>query len=68
MKKFDNELRSYLTDEDRQEIAEEFYTKGIEQGREEEKIETARKLKNLGVSAETISIATGLTVEAIAAL
>lgn len=68
MKKFDNELRSYLTDEDRQEIAEEFYTKGIELGREEEKIETARKLKNLGVSAETISIATGLTVEAIAAL
>ena len=65
---FDNELRSYLTDEDRQEIAEEFYTKGIELGREEEKIETARKLKNLGVSAETISIATGLTVEAIAAL
>jgi predicted transposase/invertase (TIGR01784 family) len=68
MKKFDNELRSYLTDEDRQEIAEEFYAKGIEQGREEEKIETARRFKNLGVPAETISTATGLSTEAIAAL
>ena len=42
--------------------------KGIEQGREEEKIETARRFKNLGVPTETISTATGLSTEAIAAL
>ena len=32
---FDNDVRSYLTDEDRQEIAEEFYTKGQAEGRAE---------------------------------
>lgn len=69
---FNDDVRSYLTDEDRKEIAEEYYAKGIEQGlakgREEEKIETARRFKNLGVPAETISTATGLSTEAIAAL
>lgn len=77
---FDNELRSYLTDEDRQEIfaeglekglakgIEQGLTKGREEGREEEKIKTAGELKNLGVPVETISRATGLSADAIAAL
>ncbi len=68
MKKFDNELRSYLTDEDRQEIFAKGIEQGLAKGREEEKIETARRFKNLGVPAETISTATGLSTEAIAAL
>ena len=59
-----DDIRSYLTDEDRQEIAEEFYAKGIQQGIEQ----VARKLKADGVSTQTISAATGLSPEAIDAL
>lgn len=41
---------------------------GREEGREEEKATTARNLKSLGVPVETISKATGLSVEQIGAL
>ena len=34
---FDDDIRSYLTDEDRQEIAEEFFAKGVEEGKAEGK-------------------------------
>ena len=59
-----DDIRSYLTDEDRQEIAEEFYAKGIQQGIEQ----VARKLKADGVSLQTIAAATGLSPEAVDAL
>ena len=61
---FDDDIRSYLTDEDRQEIAEEFYAKGVEQGIEQ----VAIKLKQSGTPVETICQATGLTAEQVAAL
>ena len=58
---FDDDVRSYLTDEDRKEIAEEFYAKGIEQ--------VARRLKAVkDIPIETISSATGLSVEELQAL
>ena len=41
---------------------------GIEEGRKEERLENARKLKRLGVSAEIIASATGLTTEEIGKL
>ena len=70
---FDDDVRSYLTDEDRKEIAEEFYAKGIEKGNEqgiEQGIEqVARRLKAVkSIPIETISAATGLSVEEIQAL
>ena len=46
--------------EDRQEIAEEFYSKGVE--------ETARNLKTLGVSTDIIIKATGLSEDSVMAL
>ena len=54
---FDTEVCSYLADEDRQEIAEEYYAKG--------KTEMAKALKGLDVSPETIALASGLTLEEI---
>jgi len=74
---FDDDVRSYLTDEDRKEIAEEFYAKGIEKGNEqgikqgiEQGIEqVARRLKAVkDIPLETISAATGLSVEELQAL
>ena len=47
---------------------EEGLNKGRAEGRAEEKRENARNLKNLGVSTEVISQATGLTKEEIGAL
>lgn len=40
-------------------------SEGLAQGREEERLKTARNLKSLGVSAEVIASATGLSVEAV---
>ena len=54
---FNDDIRSYLTDEDRKEIAEEYYAKGIEQ--------VAKRLKAEGVPVETIVSATGLSPETI---
>ena len=39
--------------------------KGMEIGREEVRIETARKFKELGVDLQTIALATGLDVDTI---
>ncbi len=61
---FDNDVRSYLTDEDRQEIAQEFYVKGIEQGIEQ----VAKNLKLAGIPTATISSATGLSEESVLSL
>ena len=62
---FNDDVRSYLTDEDRKEIAEEYYAKGIEQGLEQ----VARRLKAVkDIPIETISAATGLSVEELQAL
>jgi hypothetical protein len=61
---FDDNVRSYLTDEDRQEIAEEFYAKGIEQGIEQ----VARKMKAADIPLATISATTGLSADQVAAL
>ena len=38
------------------------------QGREEERLEIARKMKALGIAEETIVLATGLTAEEVAQL
>ena len=69
---FDNDVRSYLTDEDRQEIAQEFYAKGAEAGFEkgvEKGIEqVAKKLKLAGIPTATISSATGLSEESVLSL
>ena len=61
---FDNEIRSYLTDEDRQEIAEEFYAKGKAEG----KAEIAKALKALDISPSDIARVSGLTLKEIEAL
>ena len=69
---FDDDVRSYLTDEDREEIAQEFYAKGIEQGVEQgrvsERLELAKSMKSLSVPVEIICQATGLTADEVAAL
>ena len=39
--------------------------KGMEKGREEEKLEIARNLKTMGLPSESIAQATGLTIEEI---
>ena len=77
---FNEDLRSYLTDEDRQEIAEEAFNKGIDVGFEkgEEKgrekglaegyKETAKNMKQMGLPIETICQVTGLSMEAVEAL
>ena len=41
---------------------------GREEGREEERRQNARKMKDLGLPAETISTVTGLTMEEVAEL
>ena len=49
----------------REEGHEEGFEKGIEKGRTENALATARKLKEMGLSAEQIAEATGLDVEAL---
>ena len=41
---------------------------GLEKGREEARVESARKLKQMGVAAEIIAEATGLSIEEICKL
>ena len=69
---FDNDVRSYLTDEDRQEIAREYYAKGAEAGFEkgvEKGIEqVALKMKAERIPDATIAAVTGLSPETIQAL
>ena len=77
---FDDDVRSYLTDEDREEIAQEFFAKGVEKGIEQgieqgvekgrvsERLEMAKSFKALSVPAEIICQATGLTAEEVAAM
>ncbi len=48
-----------------QEIERRGFEKGREEGREEEKVNTARNLKHLGISLDKISKATGLSIEEI---
>ena len=58
---FDDDVRSYLTDEDRKEIAQEAFANGVEL--------VIRQLKaNGGVSIQTIASATGMSEEEIQAL
>jgi predicted transposase/invertase (TIGR01784 family) len=42
--------------------------KGVEKGIEQNKLETAKNLKNLGVAVEVIAQATGLPAEEVAKL
>ena len=69
---FDDIVRSYLTDEDRQEIAEEFFAKGVEQGIEQGKAngraEVAKALLADKMPAELVSKYTGLTEDEVHAL
>ena len=81
---FDNDVRSYLTDEDRQEIAQEYYAKGAQAGFEkgvEKGVEqgigqgiqqgiqqVALKMKTERIPEATIAAVTGLSPEAIQAL
>ena len=62
---FNDDIRSYLTDEDRKEIAEEYYAKGIEQGIEKGIERVAKKLRAEGFPVEKIVSATGLSPETI---
>ncbi|MBO4566682.1 MAG: hypothetical protein J5695_05600 [Bacteroidales bacterium] len=61
---FDDGVRSYLTDEDR----EEAFAKGVAEGQAKTTRENAKKFKDLGVEPEIICQATGLTAEEVAAL
>ena len=65
---FDDDIRSYLTDEDRQEIAEEFFAKGVEEGKAEGRAEMAKALKELGDPDDKIAQVSGLSLEEISAL
>ena len=66
---FNDDIRSYLTDEDRKEIAEEFFAEGIKKGIGQGIEQVARRLKEVeGIPSETISAVTGLSVEEIQAL
>lgn len=65
---FDDDIRSYLTDEDRQEIAEEFFAKGVEAGEAKTKVEMAKALKELGDPDDKIARVSGLSPEEISAL
>ena len=58
---FNDDIRSYLTEEDRKEIAEEYFTKGIEKGIER----VAKKMRAEGFPVEKIVSATGLSPETI---
>ena len=57
---FDDDIRSYLTDEDRQEI----FAKGVDAGI----AKMAKTLKDLGVSEDKIAKASGLSLEEIGRL
>ena len=62
----DAEVIEIMTLEENARIHEIFaYDKGVEHGRDEEKLEIARKLRVLGLSEEQINEATGLTIEEI---
>ena len=62
---FNDDIRSYLTDEDRKEIAEEYFAKGIEQGIEQGIEKVAKKMRSEGFPVEKIVSATGLSPETI---
>jgi predicted transposase/invertase (TIGR01784 family) len=53
---------------DLQAVADDARQEGREEGRGEEKLETARRLKSMGLSAEQIAAATGLSLRDIEAL
>ena len=69
---FDDDIRSYLTDEDRQEIYAQAKAEGLAEGEAKGeakgKAEMAKVLKTLDVSADKISKASGLSLEEIASL
>ena len=59
---FDYKERSYLTDEDRAEIRAEALAEGLAEGKAEGKAEVAKALEKLGIDADIIRKATGLSV------
>ena len=61
---FDDDVRSYLTDEDREEI----YTKGIEKGIEMIRADVAKAMLAKGIQIDIVSDCTGLAVEEIKSL
>ena len=69
---FDDDIRSYLTDEDRQEIyaqaKAEGKAEGLAEGEAKGKAEMAKALKKLGIHVDKIAKASGLSLEEIAAL
>ena len=73
---FDDDIRSYLTDEDRQEIYAQAKAEGKAEGLAEGeargevkgKTEMAKALKELGDSNEKIALVSGLSPEEIASL
>ena len=65
---FDDEICSYLSDEDKQEIAEEFYAKGIEQGIEQGIKQVAIGMLKDGLAPEQVAKYSGLTPEQLAKL
>ncbi len=61
---FDDDVRSYLTDEDRKEIAEEYYAKGAEEWREK----VARQMLQDEVDPDLVSKYTGFSIEELNSL
>jgi predicted transposase/invertase (TIGR01784 family) len=59
-----DDIRSYLTEEDRLEIAEESFAKGKAEG----KAEMIKKLKELGIATDALAKASDLSPDEIAAL
>jgi hypothetical protein len=57
-------LRAMISEEEKEDIAKFYRAEGLEQG----KMEVARKMKEMDLTTEQISQATGLSPQAIAAL
>ena len=56
-------IMSFEREQGREQGRKEGWEQGREEGRKEEKLKIARKLKEMGMEAEDIAQATGLTVE-----
>jgi predicted transposase/invertase (TIGR01784 family) len=61
-------FRNMITEEEKMELYETGFEDGMEKGMEKGVRETARRLKNLGVPAETIVRATGLSLDEVSLL
>ncbi|MBR1502208.1 MAG: hypothetical protein IJ616_09655 [Bacteroidales bacterium] len=61
-------LRAMISEEEKEDIAKFYRAEGRAEGLEQGKMEVARKMKEMDLTTEQISQATGLSPQAIAAL